>query len=257
MGNEQIISRIRKYLQEKQVSASAFAKTINFNQSNLSKILRGERAVPANLIEAITENTNIRREWLVKGEGEMLNQSDVSVAPKAEDGTLLSTNPHGIKYYKVGGKLMAKVPLMKFSAFGSAPDDWGTLTADRDDVETIMVEVDRMSRGNYVVFSVDNDSMDDGSRRSFEPGDQIFVRELDRSDWLPRLRFDKWPFWVVAFGNNIRLKQITAQDEQGNITCHSLNPSPEFTDFTLPLDSISHLYNVIRKIPKTIDYERP
>lgn len=245
--------RIKILMDAKGLNTSQLAKLIGFNQSNLSKILRGLRPVPANLVEALLNSTNVRRSWLLYGEGEMLT-SDVTEIPAVEQGQLITTNPHGISYYNVGGKIMAKVPVMKFSAYGSMADDWGTLTADREDVETITVEVDRVSRGNYVIFTVDNDSMDDGTRHSFEAGDKIYVRELDRSDWMPRLRFDTWPYWVVAFGNNIRLKQITAQDENGVITLHSLNPSPEFTDFQLSLDEVSHIYNVIRKIPKTVDF---
>jgi len=247
MDQDPIVKRIIELMDKNGMKPSQFAKEINFNQSNLSKILRGERSVPANLIEAILTHTSTTREWL-------LGLNDVTEQSQAEKGTLVSTNKHGVSYWRVGDKLMARVPLMKFNAYGSNPDEWGDITADRDDVDTIMVEVDRVSRGKYVVFSVDNDSMDDGTRKSFEAGDKIFTRELERQDWSPRLHFETWPYWVVAFGNCIRLKQIIGQDDRGNITLHSLNPSPEFTDFTLQLDEVSHLYNVIRKIPKTVDY---
>lgn len=236
-------------------AAKDVAAKMGADPSNISRALKGKPEASDRFMKRLNAAFgNIFNEsWLLYGEGEMLT-SDVTEIPAVEQGQLITTNPHGISYYNVGGKIMAKVPVMKFSAYGSMADDWGSLTADREDVETITVEVDRVSRGNYVIFTVDNDSMDDGTRHSFEAGDKIYVRELDRSDWMPRLRFDTWPYWVVAFGNNIRLKQITAQDEHGNITLHSLNPSPEFTDFQLSLDEVSHIYNVIRKIPKTVDF---
>jgi len=254
MEKQKIVERIRQLMESEGLNASQLARLIGFNQSNLSKILRGDRQVPANLISAILNKTDARREWLVNGEGSMTG-GDVAETPAIEQGELITVNPHGVGYYSIGGKLMARVPVMPFNAFGQNYDEWaGPIENTREDGETIDVEVDRVSRGRYVVFTVENDSMDDGSRNSFEEGDKIFVRELERPDWLPRLRYDKWKYWVVAFGNSVRLKQIINQDDHGNITLHSLNPSPEFTDYTLNLDDVAHLFNVIRKIPKTVDY---
>lgn len=253
MMENTVKQRIMKFYKRLGLSQRAFERTCGLSIGYVNNISKGIGAEKMQMI--LNAFPQLSQQWLLTGEGNMLTtESDVTEQPIAEEGELVTTNTHGVSYYRVGGKLMARVPLMKFSAYGSSPDDWADLTADRDDVETIMVEVDRVSRGKYVVFSVDNDSMDDGTRTSFEAGDKIYVRELDRSDWMPRLRFETWPYWVVAFGNCIRLKQIIAQDDKGNITLHSLNPSPEFTDFTLQLDEVSHLYNVIRKIPKTIDF---
>lgn len=106
-----------------------------------------------------------------------------------------------------------------------------------------------MHHGRYVAFRVDGDSMDDGTRDSFARRDIVAVRELSRDKWLPRLHYTKWPFWVVVFGNNVRIKQIVNQDDEGNITFHSLNPSPEYTDFTLRVDEIRRLFNVVKHIP--------
>lgn len=111
--------------------------------------------------------------------------------------------------------------------------------------------MEEVHHGRYIAFRVKGDSMDNGTRRSFEDGDILLCRELDRDDWMPRLHIDRWRFWVVCWGNNVRLKEIVSQDsETGSITLHSLNPSPEYTDFTLTLDEIHHLYYVIQKKPK-------
>lgn len=98
-------------------------------------------------------------------------------------------------------------------------------------------------------MGVDGDSMDDGTRNGFARKDLVLVRELQRDKWLPRLHYRDWPYWVVVFGNNVRIKQIIDQDDAGNITLHSLNPSPEYCDFTLNVDDISRLYNVVQHIP--------
>ena len=147
-----------------------------------------------------------------------------------------------------------KVPVVPIAALGSPEDEFAELVKEHEG-DTVSVVVDSVHHGSYVAFCVDGDSMDDGTHDSFERGDIVVVRELSRDKWLPRLHFNKWPYWVVCFGNNVRLKEIIAQDEEtGTITCHSINPSPEYTDFTLQLDEIGRLFNVVKKVPKVRNY---
>lgn len=72
MENKEVVMRIKMLIESKNVSPSGFAKLIGFNQSNFSKVLRGERVVPTNLINAICEGLNVPYKWLVNGEGSML-----------------------------------------------------------------------------------------------------------------------------------------------------------------------------------------
>jgi SOS-response transcriptional repressor LexA len=120
--------------------------------------------------------------------------------------------------------------------------------------EKTLFEVDEVHHGLYYAFKVEGDSMDDGSRKSFAAGDMVLVRELPRDEWFPHLRIKDWPFWVIVFDNNVRVKQIIAQDEN-SITLHSLNPSPEFCDFTIPLSRITRLFNVVKHKPQMIQYK--
>ena len=168
-----------------------------------------------------------------------------------------TTNSNGVKFYEQeNGTLLMEVPKIPFPALGSPCDEFASLLKEIDENEVVLFPADKVYQGKYYAFEVEGDSMDDGTRKSFERGDIVLVRELDKTDWLPRLYINKWPFWVVVFGNSVRLKQIVAQDEEsGTITLHSLNPSPEYTDFTLHMDEIQYLYNVILKKPKQIRYE--
>ena len=60
MENKNIVMRIKILIEHENVSPSKFAKMIDFNQSNLSKILNGDRNVAPKLISAICENLNVR-----------------------------------------------------------------------------------------------------------------------------------------------------------------------------------------------------
>ena len=71
---EGIVERIRQLMDYLELKPTNFASMVNFGQSNFSKVLRGERKVPANLTEAILNNTNVSREWLVNGEGSMFDK---------------------------------------------------------------------------------------------------------------------------------------------------------------------------------------
>ena len=83
MENKEVVMRIKMLIESKNVSPSGFAKLIGFNQSNLSKVLRGERVVPTNLINAICEGLNVPYKWLVNGEGAMLG-SDGNTQPNID-----------------------------------------------------------------------------------------------------------------------------------------------------------------------------
>lgn len=98
-------------------------------------------------------------------------------------------------------------------------------------------------------FEIKGDSMDDDSRRSFIQGDIILVRELDKSHWKDGLRYKKYPFGVIVLDGTVLCKQIIDQNlETGDVTCHSLNPSPEYADFKINLDQVCRIFNIVQKV---------
>lgn len=119
-----------------------------------------------------------------------------------------------------------------------------------DSLPTIPVIIDRAYHGRYMVFEADGDSMDDGSSSAIRDGDKLLCREVQRHLWLPKLHYNDWYFVVVHKTEGISIKQIIDQDEQGNIRCHSLNPL--FNDYTLNLDDVSELYNVVKVVERSM-----
>ena len=252
--DDKVTDRIKMIINNEGLTVTAFAKKIGFNQSNLSKVLRGERNVPENLIGAILDNTDASRKWLLTGEGEMIASpeqvSNVVEVPVTQAKTHYATTKNGITFYRrQDGKLVMEAPVVPIEALGSPQDEYAAIINEHEG-EKALFEVEEVHHGSYLAFKVSGDSMDDGTRHGFEKGDIVLVRELDRDKWMPRLHYNTWPFWVVVFGNCVRIKQIIAQDEHtGAIMLHSLNPSPEYTDFTLQLDEINRLFNVVQHIP--------
>lgn len=231
------------------IGQGKFEKKAGLSNGYINNIRRSIQPGKLKLIsEAFPE---LSTGWLMSGEGSMIKPQDGEVVSPTEP-TLYTTNSHGVRFYKdeETDELWIEVPLVPYDAYASLGSDLDRLDTDRDAMESVRFKADKVCQGAYYAFRVKNDSMDDGTRSSLAEGDIVLVRELDRTDWAPRLRFKDWPFWVVVWDNNVRIKQIIDEDTvNGTITLHSLNPSPEYTDFKLHLDDIQHLFNVIKVRP--------
>ena len=108
--------------------------------------------------------------------------------------------------------------------------------------------VEKPVNGRYVAFRVNGDSMDDGSSNAITRNSVVSTRELQRQHWTSKLRFRDFPYWVIYTTQNKLplLKEIVEHNtEEGYITCHSLNDSPEFADFSLNMNDIQALFYVI------------
>ncbi|NDV84273.1 hypothetical protein [Bacteroides sp. 51] len=257
-----------EYLRSKGVvhTQNDVAERVGSNRVNVSNAFRGQ---PKYLTDRFLRRFNaafgeiFNLTWLVDGEGEMLkagvdrnmenNVVGINFPKKA--GELYLETKNGMKYYEISpGKYKVTVPLVPYNAYARFANDC-ELQLDREEWETADFEVDQIGHGNYMAFEVRGDSMDDGTKHGISQGETLLVRELDRIHWMSGLRYKKFPFWVVAFDNSILIKEITDHNiETGDITCHSLNPSPEYRDFTINLDDIQRLFNVIKIKPLERDF---
>lgn len=241
--------RLIDYLAFKKIGRNKFEAMAGISAGYITNLKNAPGAEI--LVKILHAAPDLNRVWLLTGEGEMLNgiREVVPLAPgKVEEYT---TTKSGITYYKrEDGQLLMKVPIVPISALGSPADEYQQILEDFNG-ELVTIEVNEVHHGSYIAFRIEGDSMDDGTWNGFRKGDTVVVRELSRDKWLPKLHIRDWPYWVVVFGNNVRIKEIVAQDETtGAITLHSLNPSPEYCDFTLNLDEVSRLFNVVQHVPK-------
>lgn len=215
--------RIEKLIESEGLSPSSFAKKIGFNQSSLSKILRGEREVPANLIEKLIDNTNVNRTWLLTGDGPMLKDES-----NAQPFTPLAR---------------AGVPLVSQYAYG------GYLTGYADPeyigkLPSIDFTPDREMTGNYLAFEVKGDSMDDGSKESYVEGEIVICREVEREYWRDSRLFINKRDFVIVHEEGILIKRIVEHDvEKHTITIHSLNPL--YQDRTIDLAEVRQIFSVV------------
>lgn len=157
-------------------------------------------------------------------------------------------NKNGNKFIELpNGQYYMLMPLAEFNiqaGFLSAYQDADFLM----DLSQHGILVDKPVQGRYVAFRVNGDSMDDGSSNAITRNSIVSTRELQRHHWNGKLRYRDFPYWVIYTTQSKMplLKEIIDHNvEDGTITCHSLNDSPEFTDFTLHMNDIQALFYVI------------
>ena len=231
MGNEG--ERIAMIISQFCESKADFARKIGERPQTVSNwVSRGAGKNVLNKILGYFPEVNVN--WLLTGEGEMINQSSNSV----------QTNAHVVENLNY-----MNVPVVHIKA------RCGYLAGYEDreyigSLPTMPVIVDRTYHGKYMIFEAEGDSMDDGTRNSICDGDKLLCREVRRDLWLPKLHINDWYFVIVHRTEGIAIKQITNQDEKGNITCHSLNEM--FNDYTLNLDDVLEIYNVIKVVERNM-----
>lgn len=105
--------------------------------------------------------------------------------------------------------------------------------------------IDKEPKGNYVCFEVRGHSMDDGTSRGYEEGDQLLCRELSPDLWKNTLHHKQWDFIIVHRTDGVLFKEVIKHDTvTQEITIHSLNP--EYSDDTILLSDVTQLFSVVK-----------
>ena len=135
------------------------------------------------------------------------------------------------------------IPLVSQYAYG------GYLTGYADPqyisaLPTIPFLADREMTGNYVAFEVRGESMSDGTKDGYEPGEQVICREVEPYLWKDsKLHINKRDF-VIVHKDGILIKRIANHDvEHHTITIHSLNP--EYKDKVIDLADVRQIFSIV------------
>lgn len=221
-------------------SQQVFADALGIKQGSLSDIYRAKNGIGVSgQIKIALSKLGVNIDWLDTGEGEMLRTAE----EKAEE------KPHriesNVRPVLEGEMEWIEVPLMPYKAragvlAGFGDPDW------REGKQTMHVLVDRRLRGDYLIYEVEGDSMDDGTTNSFLEGDFLLCRVLPKSDWQYGIKKRTMTFCVIATeAEGVVLKQVTRHDKaEGVITCHSLNPA--YDDYEVNLSDVQAIFYVER-----------
>lgn len=214
--------RLISFLKAEKISQKKFADTVGLSAGYVNAIINSIQPDTLNRISICYPNLNIA--WLITGEGEMLKSN------KAERNELTPKNYNS--HLEV--KLVTTKARAGFSeSFYS--DEY------LNDMPTVLVEVDKEYRGNYLAFEVNGDSMEP----DYHTGDIVICREIKRELWRYKLHIKEWDFVIAHGTQGIMLKQIISHNvDTGEIVCHSVN-NEMHADFTLNLREVAFLYNVV------------
>mgnify|MGYP002744256467 CR=1 FL=1 len=221
-------------------SQQAFADALGIKQGSLSDIYRAKNGIGVSgQIKIALSKHGVNIDWLDTGEGEMLRTAE----EKAEE------KPHriesNVRPVLEGEREWVEIPLVPYRAragvlSGFGDPDW------QEGKQTMHVLVDRRLRGDYLIYEVEGDSMDDGTTNSFLEGDFLLCRVLPKSDWQYGIKKRTMTFCVIATeAEGVVLKQVTKHDKaEGVITCHSLNPA--YDDYEVNLSDVQAIFYVER-----------
>jgi len=107
--------------------------------------------------------------------------------------------------------------------------------------------METVAERQYTAFEVLGDSMNDGSDRAISNGNIVLGRKEPITEDESIQKNLGEPFVILTTGR-ILCKSITAIfKERGMLLCHSLNSSPEYQDFEVPIADIVGLYLVVKK----------
>lgn len=231
--------RIKFFLKESGISQRKFEIAIGKSNGYVNNIVK---TISVDVLNSISKAyPDLNTDWLMTGEGEMLRSMQAG-----EDPYVITKS--GTKYYQLdNGHYKMVVPFVPVNAYAGYIDEY----RDAEFVEKLEereFHVTEIHHGKYFAFEIKGDSMDDDSKKSISDKDVVLARELGREHWKDGLHIKEYGAWIIVLKNSILCKQIISQDlMEGTITCHSRNPSPEYSDFDLKLDDIRQLLNIVRR----------
>jgi len=107
--------------------------------------------------------------------------------------------------------------------------------------------VENVESGAYIAFEIIGNSMENGTTESIPNGSIVLGKEVSIEDLEVHGKF-KSVKAIIVYGTNILCKEIIKYDlRQRSITCHSLNTSPEYADFEIPVSQVKQLFEVVKK----------
>nr|DAJ82795.1 MAG TPA: hypothetical protein [Caudoviricetes sp.] len=226
--------RVQKYIEQTGDATSVrdFLVKADLSPSFITGIGRGIGRGAKEKIQKTYPSLNVG--WLDTGEGDMLKADAPITQPSPENSVrpLVSSDRDWVE-----------IPLVPHRAKAGALSGFGDPCWE-EDKQTMPVLIDKRLKGDYLLFEVSGDSMDDGTSTAFLDGDVLLCRVLPKSDWQYGIKKRGETYCVVATdADGIVLKEVVNHDKATNeITCHSLNS--QYKDYSVKLDDVQGIFYV-------------
>ena len=104
-----------------------------------------------------------------------------------------------------------------------------------------------------IALEVKGDSMNNGTRSSFEAGDRLIVKPFSIDDFRNNISNDLNSFWVIEIEQGYLFREIIEYDNTRDaIRCHSLNVSGKYPDAFVEIKNITKVGRVIESQRNTL-----
>ncbi|GCB37066.1 S24 family peptidase [Bacteroides faecalis] len=107
-----------------------------------------------------------------------------------------------------------------------------------------------MTESKVIAFSIEGDSMDNGSNESLPQGCYVFVEAYSIDNFKSSITSKPDDFWVIKTKDGYLVKQVTGYVEEDAVQCHSLNP--KYQDYIIKLEDIISVYLVTARQSKIV-----
>lgn len=143
------------------------------------------------------------------------------------------TNKNNIEFSQNSqGITTVTVPLVPFKAHAQYMHEINSDALEFEGWEYISFAVDSVGKGNYMGFKISGDSMNGGMIDDMPDGALVLVREVGRHLWPDG--FPTTPHgYIIVTQNNFLIKDIV-DTQDGKITCHNRNTSPDLATVNFP-----------------------
>ncbi len=248
--------RVSKLMQHFNLNKNQFSKEIQAgNNVTVGRIVNERRNPSSRTVDLILKRfPQINRDWLLYGNGEMINQDYEPRFSNAEELGIHEDLPVELSVTRSGsefaefpdGHVLMTIPLIDSFAYAGYLSSWNDPVF-IEELPKHSIVVEKRHKGKYRAFKVRGDSMDNDRRNAICDGDIVVGRNIEPFLWQNKFHLHKYETYVVVHKEGILIKDITEHDvENGIITCHSLNEDKAaYPDFDVPLAEVLEIYNVV------------
>ena len=217
-------SRLKEYLKHVKISGTHLAEKLGSSQPTISAILSGNRNLSEGMIARISDVfPELNREWLLYGEGEMLNAPAES--PKAER--------EFKSYFKEPANIL--VPLINVDSVGGM-EGHNIEVADGQFVEALIPFPD--ARPDDWAIHQSGESM----APAIPAGAILQIRQV--IDWQEYFGYGNvYVLWLKDDRRITKLVKKYDLDPQNYVLCCSYNP--DYADEELPRKMIKQVWKVV------------
>lgn len=218
--------RLIEYLESKKISKSEFGRRIGVSSAFISSM---RQSMQPDKLERVALNfPDLNMEWLLTGNGEMINDSATELGPA---GKASADDVVQIPY----------IPVRASATFIESLCDEKEYRFDQLPVVPVNGEV--LNSAQYKIFEVSGDSM----TPTINDGALILVKEIEESKWAYAEGVV-----VVVFQDMVVVKRISRNDILNANYLILTSDNPKYGQMQVALSDIRAIYKAKRKISENI-----